>query len=115
MKTCPRCGKETDQPFHTCLKMKTPQEEAEDMARRIAINLFGGQPNSEIGKQIVDRESKEILDVTALPQLIAVARAANGLSMGSDWNHGTHAKEHGYRQQLIDALKAIRATRKVEL
>lgn len=53
--------------------------------------------------------------VPKCPELIAVAKAANGLSFGSDWNNGTHAKYHGYRQKLIDALQALRATRKVEL
>lgn len=31
--------------------------------------------------------------------------AAEGLSFGTDWNNGTHAKLHGYRQKLLDALK----------
>jgi hypothetical protein len=30
--------------------------------------------------------------------------AAHGLSFGSDWNNGTHAKLHGYRERLLDAL-----------
>lgn len=30
--------------------------------------------------------------------------AAKGLSFGEDWNNGTHAKLHGYRQKLLDAL-----------
>jgi hypothetical protein len=34
--------------------------------------------------------------------------AASGLSFGEDWNNGTHAKLHGYRQKLIDALPAAR-------
>mgnify|MGYP005608967513 FL=1 len=73
--------------------MNTPQEEAEEM--------------------VTTMTPTELRDILA--QYIAVARAANGLSMGSDWNHGTHAKEHGYRQQLIDALQALRATEKVIL
>ena len=67
------------------------------------------------GKEIYADEALTIRKQTSLPQLIAVARAANGLSMGSDWGKGTHAKEHGYRQQLIDALQALRATGKVTL
>jgi hypothetical protein len=35
--------------------------------------------------------------------------AAEGLSHGTDWNHGTHAKDHGYRQKLLDAIPAARA------
>lgn len=35
--------------------------------------------------------------------------AASGISFGEDWNNGTHAKLHGYRQKLIDALPAARA------
>jgi hypothetical protein len=34
--------------------------------------------------------------------------AARGLCEGEDWNNGTHAKMHGYRQKLIDAVNAIR-------
>ena len=115
MTACPRCGKETDQPFHTCLKMKTPQEEAEEIAKKCALAIWGGTPTSETGREIVSNDQLAILNTIPLSELIAVARVANGLSMGSDWNHGTHAKEHGYRQQLIDALQALRATGKVEL
>lgn len=35
--------------------------------------------------------------------------AAYGLSGGTDWNNGTHAKLHGYRQKLLDAIPAARA------
>jgi hypothetical protein len=35
--------------------------------------------------------------------------AAEALSHGTDWNNGTHAKLHGYRQKLIDAIPAARA------
>lgn len=91
--------------------MKTPQEEAEVAVLSIVGRFIPkNQPES-----LKFALYQIIKDEIPLPQLIAVARAANGLSMGSDWNHGTHAKEHGYRQQLIDALQAIRATRKVEL
>lgn len=34
--------------------------------------------------------------------------AADGLSKGYDWNSGTHAALHGYRQKLLDALPAAR-------
>jgi len=34
--------------------------------------------------------------------------AASGLSFGTDWNNGTHAKLHGYRQKLIDAIPRAR-------
>ena len=38
--------------------------------------------------------------------------AAEGLSYGEDWNNGTQAKLHGYRQKLLDALpRALRALR----
>ena len=35
--------------------------------------------------------------------------AATGLSHGEDWNNGTHAKLHGYRQKLLDALPEAKA------
>ena len=34
--------------------------------------------------------------------------AATGLSFGEDWNNGTQAKLHGYRQKLIAAIPAAR-------
>lgn len=40
-----------------------------------------------------------------IPQcFVRLVEAAKGLSHGSDWNNGTHAKLHGYRQKLLDAL-----------
>jgi len=42
--------------------------------------------------------------MTQPPDLIAAAR---GLCAGEDWNNGTHAKFHGYRQKLIDAVAAL--------
>lgn len=41
--------------------------------------------------------------------LRALTDAAQGLSHGTDWNNGTHAKLHGYRQKLLDALPDARA------
>ena len=43
-----------------------------------------------------------------LSALWRVARAAEGLCHGTDWNKGTHAITHGYRQKLIDAVVALR-------
>ncbi len=86
--------------------MKTTQEEAEEMATCGGVFFRDGGPKSI---------SASIMREIPLPELIAVARAANGLSFGTDWNNGTHAKGHGYRQRLIDALHALRATGKVEL
>lgn len=43
-----------------------------------------------------------------LAQYERLYEAANGLSFGEDWNNGTQAKLHGYRQKLIDAVAAIR-------
>ena len=34
------------------------------------------------------------------------ANAAKGLSFGKDWNKGTHALKHGYRQKLLNALES---------
>lgn len=38
-----------------------------------------------------------------------LAGAATGLSHGTDWNNGTHAKTHGYRCKLLAALPEARA------
>ena len=48
-------------------------------------------------------------DAGLLEALEGITRAAEGLSHGVDWNNGTHAKTHGYRQKLLDALPAARA------
>jgi hypothetical protein len=37
-----------------------------------------------------------------------ITDAAHGLSFGTDWNNGTHAKTHGYRKKLIEAIPAAR-------
>lgn len=42
-----------------------------------------------------------------LAKLEAVYAAARGLVFGTDWNQGTHARLHGYRNKLIDAVVAI--------
>ena len=47
--------------------------------------------------------------VEALKPLV---EAADDLSFGADWNNGIHAKTHGYRQKLLDALPAARAALK---
>lgn len=39
--------------------------------------------------------------------LRAVYEAARGLCYGHDWNEGTQAKLHGYRNKLIKAVDAI--------
>ena len=36
-------------------------------------------------------------------------KAALGLSHGIDWNNGTQAIEHGYRDKLINAVNKIKA------
>jgi hypothetical protein len=40
-------------------------------------------------------------------EIEALVRAAHGLSFGEDWNNGTHAKTHGYREKLLQALAAL--------
>jgi len=42
-----------------------------------------------------------------LEKLQAVYEAARGLCHGHDWNEGTQAKLHGYRNKLIKAVDAI--------
>lgn len=36
-----------------------------------------------------------------------LCEAARGLSFGTDWNNGTHAKLHGYRDKLLKALNDL--------
>lgn len=42
-----------------------------------------------------------------LRALADLVEAGRGLALGVDWNNGTMAKEHGYRQRLIDALARL--------
>ena len=49
--------------------------------------------------------------IRVLPKLLDVAEAAKGLSTGQDWNNGTMAKTHGYRQRLLDALAKLEAAK----
>lgn len=93
--------------------MKTPQEEAEKISKRIATKLFGGQPNSAIGHRIVADEAKEIRESTALPELIAVARAANEVGKYVFMEGGSVRHEEIRKMKL--SLQALRATGKVEL
>ena len=39
--------------------------------------------------------------------ILGLVRAAEGLSHGEDWNNGTHAKTHGYRRKLLEALAKL--------
>lgn len=59
----------------------------------------------------IGRHAKRIEDVErerdeARAALRPLAEAARTLSYGTDWNNGTHAKVHGARQKLLDALPA---------
>ena len=42
-----------------------------------------------------------------IAELERVYEAALGLTLGVDWNNGTQALKHGYRQKLIDAVNAV--------
>lgn len=44
---------------------------------------------------------------TTIRKLRRVYEAARGLCHGHDWNNGTAAKLHGYRNELIKAVDAI--------
>lgn len=46
------------------------------------------------------------LEVT-IRKLRRVYEAARGLCHGYDWNDGSHAKHHGYRNELIKAVNDI--------
>lgn len=43
-------------------------------------------------------------DLRALERLRPLVEAARGLAFGEDWNKGTAAKTHGYRDKLLRAL-----------
>ena len=40
-------------------------------------------------------------------KLRSVYEAARGLCHGYDWNNGSHAKHHGYRRKLVEAVNAV--------
>lgn len=54
-------------------------------------------------------QQQDALLANRAPAIARLVRAAQGLSHGEDWNNGTHAKTHGYRQKLLDALAALNA------
>jgi hypothetical protein len=64
-----------------------------------AARAWFHEPNCEAAicdlASIIDREFAGLVE------------AAKGLSCGDDWNNGTHALKHGYRQKLLDALAKI--------
>jgi hypothetical protein len=51
--------------------------------------------------EVADKLREDERDLAIVERVL---RAAVGLGHGTDWNNGTHAKLHGYRQQLLDAL-----------
>lgn len=60
----------------------------------------GDNPDDHFAGVIV--RDIEPVHIQALRRLYEAAR---GLSFGEDWNNGTAAKLHGYRQKLIDAIQ----------
>lgn len=78
--------------------MKTPQEEAERIARIAGMN-----------HNLDDAVRTTILRETAIVELIAVARAANQLVSAT-----THAAQFNYEELLAESVIALRATGKVE-
>lgn len=90
--------------------MKTPQEEAQSLAQKTSIILFGGEANSPVGQRIIKDDSEIILAEIPLPELIAVARVANQLVSAT-----TQAAQYNYEVLLVEAVIALRATGKVEL
>ena len=133
MTTCPRCGKEVDQPFHTCMKTKPPQEQAEEID--VKVDLCGGKYTYiryKNGGQECLRYGEEWRNLTGdnlvywlvvellqarsapLPELIAVAQAAEQYA-GSVSECCMTGERTGEVCDLHCALEALRATRKVEL
>lgn len=65
----------------------------------------------DIKKQIETLEANGQLDTAdTMEKLNAVYEAARGLCFGEDWNNGTHAKLHGYKQKLREAVAAVQTT-----
>jgi hypothetical protein len=52
-------------------------------------------------------QSSMAIPAERMKALERVYDAARGLCFGVDWNNGTAAKIHGYRQKLIDAVNSI--------
>lgn len=84
----------------------TSKEQAEELARECET-VYVKYPEINM--------AQAVMLAVPLTELLEVAKAASGLAMGSDWNNGTHAKHHGYRDKLNNALVALRATGKVKL
>lgn len=101
---------------HSDPERGTTQEELLYLAdqENYARHRYGDGASDLIRESMVKEYA---LRVTALRRMEAmreallerVYAAARGLCHGTDWNHGTHAKTHGYRQKLIDAVAALSA------
>lgn len=73
-----------------------------------------GEITARLGEQITEynfmwtgfRAAHELLAKDAAP-ITALIEAASGLSLGVDWNKGTHAKH--YRPKLLKAIAALAA------
>lgn len=74
-----------------------------------SAQIKGGLPSCELNalSRIVDRLAKaERERDKARAALAPLLSAAQGLRNGTDWNKGTFAITHGYRQALLDAIPA---------
>ena len=88
--------------------MKTPQEQAEEIANKTAKAMWtiGDGNKSDYEKDA----AWYLLKSTALPELIAVAQVANRVITAKSIRNQMQAEF-----EMLKALDALRATRKVEL
>jgi|GEM_PF-4112096 len=50
----------------------------------------------------------------AVARLRELLEAAYGLCEGYDWNNGTHAKTHGYKRKVLEAVHALKPVADIE-
>lgn len=106
IKVCDGCGAEHGAPFHV-----EPKVTEDDLD--VAGNVLGEMGRCGCNDDLWVSDRQKIAEALSSERhriqekYKRLYEAAKGLSHGTDWNNGTHAKLHGYRQNLLDALSDL--------
>ena len=70
---------------------------------------YAGPRDKTINIEIAINTAKMILEKEKMMEkkYRELFEGAQGLSLGRDWNNGTHAVNHGYRRMLVKAVKKL--------
>lgn len=84
----------------------------------VGPDLSEDEATQRVAKMLCDAYAGHVVaELTRLRKEVAELRevyeAARGLTYGTDWNQGTQAKNHGYRDRLIASVAAIAEARRL--